>query len=186
MTAILIACPALAGSPRNLLVNASFEEGSTRYIAGWTGTDDPGISREETEIFGYTLGRGTFPDGRFALKVFAGNARLTQGPFPATGGAAHTVRGHFYHSSEQDRIAEDAASLRGFLRVEWLDASGALLREDFTENHNGTSPADQWVRIEQVFVAPPGTAAAVFHVQTHLDSGGGSLFIDDVFFGPAE
>jgi len=169
----------------NELTNASFENGTGIMAQDWLSADTGGATREDSNAYGYTLTSGTFPEGAYALKLFSHNAMVSQGPIKVTAGQNYHLSGQFYHSSKQDQIAADILSLRGFLRVEWLDDYRQLLREDFTENHNGLSPADQWVTIAQVFVAPPGAVTAVIYVQAHGDVGGGSVFADNIIFAPA-
>jgi hypothetical protein len=170
-------------APSNLLVNSSFEggEGSDR-IDAWIGEGDHEF-REQASVFGYTLGEGTFPDGQYALKMFSGAADVFQDRIDVKGGVAYQIKGMFYHSSRQDVIDPSADSLRAFARVEWLGQDSQLVREDFTSNHNGTMPADSWIPIEAVFIAPTNAVAARLHVQTDIDSGGGSIFADQIFFG---
>jgi hypothetical protein len=167
----------------NLLRNASFENGFDRDLMDWAIADVDGLAREGDTAHGYTLGVGTFPDGLYAMKLFSRTAILSQGPVAVEAGAMYRLSAMFYHSSQKDQIAADELSLRGFLRVEWFAADGTRLREDFTENHNGRSVSDAWVPITQVFVAPDGAVKATVHVQTHGDIGGGSLFVDRVYFG---
>ena len=71
-----------------------------------------------------------------------------------------------------------------FMHVEWFNASGTSLGNDYTANHNGTSPADQWVRISAVFNSPGGSHHATFHVESDSNVGGGSVFGDNFTFIP--
>lgn len=173
-----------AGS--NLLVNASFENGYDTSITSWPGAGADGATREQSGTFGYTLGPNTFPNGTYALKLFAKNAGISQGPIPVKPEQAYVIAGRFYHSSQQDVIAASSQSLRGYFHIEWFDATGTSLRHDYTVNHNGTSPADQWVEIRQDLFSPPAAATAIIHVQADSDEGGGSLFVDTVSFAEGE
>lgn len=167
----------------NLLVNAGFESGvGVDVIDAWMGEGDHEF-REQASAFGYTLGEGTFPEGVYALKMFSGAADIYQFGIPVKGNTPYVLGGQFYHSSTQDVIDQTAGSLRGFLRLEWFDRDQHLIREDYSTNHNGTASADLWVPIETVFLSPPNAASAKVHVQTDIDSGGGSIFADAILFG---
>ncbi|HMP90572.1 MAG TPA: hypothetical protein PJ991_10245 [Kiritimatiellia bacterium] len=182
---LMASMPALAQRSKvvNLLSNPGFELGTGIAAQDWITSDEEGAVRETTKAYGYTLGNKTFPDGDYALKLFTRSAMFSQGPIKVSEHRNYIIRGMFYHSSKQDRIAQDALSQRGFLRIEWFDEHQHLLREDYTENHNGLSPADKWVPIEQIFVSPASAVTAVVHVQAHGDVRGGSVFADDILFG---
>lgn len=167
----------------NLLKNPSFESGmNTDVLDSWKGEGD-GAFREMTSSYGYTLDEYTYPDGEFALKVFGGGANLYQENLRIQADRDYYVSGQFYHSTGQDVISASTNSLRAFFHIEWFDEYHHLLREDFSPNHSGGDTADRWVGIDTVFRSPVNAVYATFHIQTDIDEGGGSIFIDAVEFG---
>lgn len=167
----------------NLLSNPGFESGmGTDVIDSWQGEGDHEF-RETAGSYGYTLGEGTFPEGKYALKMFSDAADVYQGFVPVTGNTKYYTSAYFYHSSSQDVIDASENSLRAFVHVEWFNADNHLIREDYTATHNGTMSADKWVLFEAELVSPGDAVKAKVHLQTDIDSGGGSIFADMIYFG---
>jgi len=170
--------------PANLLLNASLEAGSSQTNAPFWSFSPGDASRETTNVFGYT--DGALPHESYALKQFGGNAEIAQSGIPVAEGVPYAAQGWFYHSDIEDIIANSLLSTRMFMHVEWLDAQGGSLRNDFSGNHNGTSPADTWSQIVMHVTSPSNAAHAVFRVSTDSDVGGGSVFGDDFYFAQEE
>lgn len=166
----------------NLLLNPSIENGtSPTQIDNWTRHFDDTF-RETTNVFGFT--GPAMHDGLYGVKEYGGEGDLSQTNISVFGGQLYDVSGWFYHSSSQDVIANDPNSTRMFMHVEWFDVNNNSLGNDYTANHNGTSPADSWNQISVQFLAPGSATYATFHVESDSNVGGGSLFGDDFTFIP--
>jgi hypothetical protein len=166
----------------NLLLNASIENGtSSTQIDNWTAHAGDTF-RETTNAFGFT--GPAMHDGLYAVKEFGGEGDLAQSNIAVLPGVFYDVSGWFYHSSSADVISNNTLSTRMFMHVEWFDSSNSSLRNDYTANHNGTSPADSWNQITAQFLSPATADHATFHVESDHDFGGGSVFGDDFTFIP--
>ncbi len=166
----------------NLLSNAGFEDGEGSSIAtNWVIYGDG--YREDANAWGFT--GAAMRDGAYGLKGFGGAMNCVQTNLPVVGGRSYLASGYFYHSSTEDMISNSAFSTRMFMVIEWFDGAGALIAAAFSANHNGLWPADVWTQITRYATAPTNAVTAAFHVETDSDVGGGSLFADALFFGPA-
>ncbi|MFH0908282.1 MAG: LamG-like jellyroll fold domain-containing protein [bacterium] len=170
----------------NLLSNFSIEDG----VDNWVVTDWNMVlfnsSRETTNtghVFGYADGV-LFPHGSYALKGWGGSVDLSQSVVVEPGAFYHAY-GQFYHNPTEDAISPVANSTRMFIHLEWRDAGGETIANNYSAFHNGTSPADSWQFINMWSTAPENAATVVFHVETDHDVGGGSLFGDDFHLGRA-
>lgn len=185
MRGVSIAAIGLWGSTAafgNLLLNPSLELGSSNTQAdNWT-LHAGDTFREDTNSFGFSA--AAMHDGFLGVKMFGGDGDLAQTNILVTAGQLYDVSGFFYHSSTEDVIANDPNSTRMFMHVEWFDSGGASLGNDYTPNHNGTSPADVWVPIIAQFAAPATAVRATFHVESDAGVGGGSVFGDSFSFVP--
>ena len=170
------------GQAGNLLLNPSIENGtSSTQIDNWTRHFDDTF-REDTNSFGFT--GAAMHDGFYAVKEFGGEGDLAQANIAVLPNTLYDVSGWFYHSSTEDVIDTNSLSTRMFMHVEWFNSSNSSLGNDYTANHNGTSPADSWNQIIAQFLSPAGSDHAAFHVESDHDVGGGSVFGDDFTFIP--
>jgi hypothetical protein len=161
------------------LQNNGVEQGDGfSVVTNWSLSGDGG--RETTNGWGFS-GQAMY-DGDYALKAWGGLFDCAQSNVPVTPGYFYETGGFFYHSSSEDVISNSASSTRMFMHIEWLNATGGVIRHDYSGNHNGVSPADVWTQIVMRTVAPDGAASAVFHVETDSDLGGGSIFGDGFSF----
>lgn len=184
MISIVVAlCLHVVPSAACLLQNASFEDGVLNTTAtGWS-LSPLDCFREQSDVFGYT--DGPFPHGNFALKQFGGIAQASQANIPVSGRLMYVMRGMFYHSSQEDPITNLVTSTRMFMHVAWYDSDDQIIRHDYSPSHNGESPADVWTPLYAEVFSPTRAHHATFHVETDSDEGGGSVFGDRFFFGPA-
>ena len=180
VTLVVMVATGAAGYGQNLLLNPSIESGSsTTQIDDWTAHSGD-TYRETVGAYGFTT--AAMHDGSYGLKEFGGDGDLFQANISVQSGVTYTASGWFYHSSTQDAIAVDASSTRMFIHIEWFDSSNNSLRNDYSANHNGTSPADSWNLISLEVAAPVGADHATFHIETDANVGGGSVFGDDFAF----
>jgi hypothetical protein len=182
LSAVGVLALAVATSHGNLLLNPSLESGSSTTQADYWTLHPGDTFRESIPVFGFT--GPAMKDGLYAVKMFGGEGDLSQTNILVQPNFLYDVSGWFYHSSTEDMIANDPLSTRMFMHVEWFDSGGGSLGNDFTANHNGTSPADEWVPIIAQFLSPAGAHHATFHVESDSNVGGGSVFGDQFSFVP--
>jgi len=181
----IVAALSLALTPShagNLLQNGSLELGTSTTDATFWTLHSGDTFRESIPVFGFT--GSAMKDGLYAVKEFGGEADLAQANISVLPNTLYDLSGWFYHSSTEDVIANDPNSTRIFMHVEWFDIGNNSLGNDYTANHNGTSPADQWVQITAQFLSPATAHHATFHVESDNNVGGGSVFGDDFTFIP--
>jgi hypothetical protein len=180
---VLIAAAAMASAHAgNLLQNHSLESGTSNTDATFWTLHAGDTFREDTNSFGFTA--AAMHDGFYGVKQFGGDGDISQANIPVYPNTDYDLSGWFYHSSTEDVIANSTISTRMFMHVEWFDINNVSLRNDYTANHNGTSPADVWVPIHATFNSPAGSHHATFHVESDSDVGGGSVFGDNFQFIP--
>jgi Immunoglobulin domain len=176
----------------NLISNPGFED--SIFSLPWENTWNPfnGALIDTTNDYYYlTATPVSVYDGTYVARVY-NNGNVDDGIYqnvPVVAGTAYHAGAHCYVSSIEPMTAAAYAVVQLFFK----DAGGNNLAA-YTTGHIDTSvpfPMDAWTTLEVTngtssdLVAPVGTVSATLQVYENASSGGGSVYLDDMYLTPA-